>query len=104
MSSSITIRKRRDGSVTITGELPERHTFASRFLHRELESGLVRMQIVIDVDGKPVVYDVEGFELVLDADENPVVDEQTGDLKLNFTGVVARRSSAKAHAAGGGES
>lgn len=99
MSSSITIRKRRDGSVAITGELPDEHTFASRFVHRELASGLVRVQLVIDVDGKPAVYDVEGFEPIVDEHGEPLLDD-AGDPKLNFTGLVARRSSAKPHASG----
>lgn len=96
---SLTIRKRRDGRTTLEGELPEWHTFASRFLHRELASGLVRMQIVIDVEGKPVVYDVTGFELITDAAGEPVLDE-AGEPRLNFTGLEAHRSSAKAHTSG----
>lgn len=77
IAKSLTIRKTADG-VVFEGALPDEHTFSSRFLDREIASGLVAVQVVIHGSEGDLVYEAIGYER--DEDGNP-----------NFTGLKARR-------------
>lgn len=80
MGRSLVLRRSRDGAVRVEGgNLPDPHTLSARFIQREIESGLVSVQVTLNVEGGPVTYEMVGFEPfedAVDADGNP---------KLNFT-------------------
>lgn len=92
MSSSLQIRKKRDGTVAIQGDLPDEHTFSSRWIAREL-GGLVTVKLTVHTTDGDEEYDLEGFDYHLDADGKPVVDDDGTD-RANFTGWRARRTAA----------
>lgn len=80
MGRSLVLRRGRDGGVRVEGgSLPDSHTLSARFVQREIESGLVSVQVTLNVEGGPVVYEMTGFEPFEDA-----VDGD-GNAKLNFT-------------------
>lgn len=79
MGSSLIIRKRRDGTTTIQGDLPVDHVFSARWIEREL-GDLVDVTITVKADGVEQAYRLEGFEQI---------DDGEGGTKPNFTGWVA---------------
>lgn len=89
---SLIIRKRRDGTVVLDGSLPDDHSFPSRFLHREIQTGMVEVEIRVKTTDETLVYQATGFEIAEDADGNPVY-EANGDPKLNMSGIRATRVS-----------
>lgn len=80
MGRTLVLRRSRDGGVRVEGgNVPDPHTLSARFIQREIESGLVSVQVTLNVEGGPLVYELSGFEPfegVTDDDGNP---------KLNFT-------------------
>lgn len=80
MGRTLVLRRSRGGGVRVEGgNVPNPHTMSARFIQREIESGLVRVQVTLDVEGGSLVYELTGFEPfedAVDADGNP---------KLNFT-------------------
>lgn len=77
---TLVLRRNRDGGVRVEGgHAPDPHTFSARFIEREIESGLASVQVTLNVEGGPVVYELVGFEPFEDA-----VDAE-GKQKLNFT-------------------
>jgi hypothetical protein len=91
VGSSVTIRKRRDGTVSFEGELPERHTFAARFINREL-GDLVDVRVTVRTSDQEATYRLVGFEPHLDAEGNPLLGDD-GEPKLNLSGWVCERVS-----------
>jgi hypothetical protein len=60
---SLTIRKRVDGTVTLENESPpEEHTFAARFIQREVASDVVEVLVKLKLDTGEVVYRMVDFE------------------------------------------
>lgn len=88
MGRTLVLRRSRGGGVRVEGgNAPAEHTLSARFIQREIESGLVSVQVTLSVEGEPVVYEMEGFEPfegVTDADGAP---------KLNFTAWKVRQAS-----------
>ena len=84
------IRKRKDGSVELMTDVPERHTFASRMVQRELEGGLMSVQVTLHTTDADYVYGLESFEVVGERDDGTPV--------YNFTGmecVLLKKTSKK---------
>lgn len=80
MGRTLVLRRSRDGGVRVEGgNAPTEHTLSARFIQREIESGLVSVQVTLHVEGELVVYEMAGFEPFEDA-----VDAD-GKPKLNFT-------------------
>jgi hypothetical protein len=91
MGSSVIIRKRRDGATSFEGALPERNTFAARFINREL-GDLVDVQVTVRTSDEVATYRLVGFEQHLDSDGSPLLDD-AGEPKLNLSGWVCERIS-----------
>jgi hypothetical protein len=89
MGSSVTIRKRRDGTVTFEGSLPEQHTFAARFINREL-GDLVDVQVKVTTSDEVATYRLVGFEPHRDEHGEPILGDD-GEPKLNLSGWVCER-------------
>lgn len=65
------LRRGRSGRVRGEGgQPPNPHTLSARFIQREIESGLARVQVVLDVEGGPLVYELTGFEAHEDGKPN----------------------------------
>jgi hypothetical protein len=89
VSSSLVMRRRRDGSVTVQGGLdafPDEHEFSARWIARELASGLAQVRVAVNTAHGQVVYEFTGFS------ELDVTDDE-GNPKLNFTGWRCRKAS-----------
>jgi len=83
---SLVLRRGRDGSVRVLGDLPDEHEFSARWIARELATGLASVQLTVNTTNGPVVYDLTGFSELdaVDGDGNP---------RLNFTGWKCRRNA-----------
>jgi hypothetical protein len=68
-STSMTVRKRRDGTVKVD-KPPERHGFAARFLQREIAAGNVTVLITLNDADEPITYAMTGFEIGDDGQPN----------------------------------
>lgn len=63
MVRTLVLRRSRGGGVRVEGgRAPNPHTLSARFIAREIESGLVRVQVTLDVEGGPLTYELVGFE------------------------------------------
>jgi len=96
VARSLSIRKRRDGSVTIDGGLPPVHDFSARWIDRNL-GDLVEVTITLltrDAEGNatPITYQLTGYAPILDRDGNPVVEDVEGEptVRKNYTALSAR--------------
>jgi hypothetical protein len=87
VSSSLVMRRKRDGSVHVQGGLdgfPDEHEFSARWVARELASGLAQVHLTVNTAHGQMVYEFAGFA------ELDVTDDE-GNPKLNFTGWRCRR-------------
>lgn len=55
------LRRRKDGTLSITGEPPAEHAFTSDWLARAIESGDASAAIVLHTDAGDVTYDLKSF-------------------------------------------
>ncbi|MEV0149099.1 MULTISPECIES: hypothetical protein [unclassified Nonomuraea] len=76
---TMVLRRNRDGSVRMAGSLPDEHTLSARFIQRELDAGLVSVQVTLHLEGGPITYELDGFEPFDGATDGD------GEPKLNFT-------------------
>lgn len=77
---SLSIRRRRDGSVTVA-DPPAEHVFAASWLARYL-GDLAELQLSIVTEAGPVVYRITGYE--------PLEGERAdGDPKFNPSALLA---------------
>ena len=90
MGHSLIIRKRLDGSRTVESDLPDAHTFSSRWIRKEL-GDLVSVRVVVHTSEGDVEYELTGFEPVLEGDGNQAIDDVDGEPRSNWTGWETRR-------------
>lgn len=88
MGQSMTIHRHRDGNVTIQGEPAAEHTFSARWIARYL-GDICDVQITVNTSSGPTVYQLAGFEPIVDQDGNPVFEADGETPRLNFTGLRA---------------
>lgn len=67
---SIVVRKKQNGEVVVEGDLPERHTFGARWIHRELPEGVVEVTVRIKTAEGDVTYTLDGFEEIPHPDDD----------------------------------
>lgn len=65
---SLHLRRRADGTLSITGEAPDEHEFPMSFLNREIGK-LVDVHVTVHTDEGDVVYEVSGFPTATDAEQ-----------------------------------
>lgn len=75
MSSSVTLRKRKDGSIAIVGDLPKDHAFTPRFLGMVGEQGFGSVHITLETEAGTVDYEVVGVNHTDPDDENSPINE-----------------------------
>jgi len=90
MGHSLIIRKRLDGSRTVESDLPDEHTFSSRWIRKEL-GDLVSVRVIVHTTDGDVEYELTGFEPVLEADGTQAIDTVDGEPRSNWTGWETRR-------------
>jgi len=90
----LTIRKRRDGTVTIEGGLPDPHVFSARWIAAHLGE-LVDVTITVHTSDGDVDYRLTGYEQLVGSDGQPAVEAAVGGdpvPRYNFTALKARRA------------
>jgi hypothetical protein len=55
---SLVLRKRTDGTMSVVGDAPDEHTFATSFVQRGLEDGTVRVRLTVETADGPLEYDL----------------------------------------------
>jgi hypothetical protein len=85
VGQSLTIRRHRDGGVSIQGEPPAVHTFSARWIARHL-GDLCDVEIVLKTSNGPVRYRMSGFEPIVDSDGSPAFEADGETPRFNFTG------------------
>lgn len=53
---SLVLRRRQDGSISVVGDAPDEHTFATSFIQRGLEAGYVHVTLTVDTDDGGMEY------------------------------------------------
>jgi len=65
---SLVLRRREDGSVSVVGDSPDEHTFATSFIQRGIEAGTVHVVLTLDTADGPLEYELAAIG---DADGTP---------------------------------
>lgn len=58
---SLNLRKAVDGTLTVTGDIPERHIFATSFIERALASDSMVVTVELRTADGPVLYRLTGL-------------------------------------------
>lgn len=55
---SLVLRRRADGAISVVGDAPDNHVFATSFIQRGLEGGYVHVTITVDTDDGGTEYEL----------------------------------------------